>query len=95
MQCRGVAIVKEEGKYVGRQRAADYAEIKGWGAGNGETIAQTAEHFGVSAATVKRACAECPRANRRYRYSSISTTPPSDSMRDRTSSGTSGTRSPV
>ncbi|OAK90656.1 resolvase, partial [Ralstonia pseudosolanacearum] len=58
MQRRGVAIAKAEGKYTGRKRASDYAEIKAWRAENGATIAQTAEHFGIGTATVKRACAE-------------------------------------
>jgi DNA invertase Pin-like site-specific DNA recombinase len=57
MQRRGVAIAKAEGKYTGRQRTADYADIRGWRAEKGATIAQTAERFGVSLATVKRACA--------------------------------------
>jgi putative DNA-invertase from lambdoid prophage Rac len=56
MQRRGVAIAKSEGKYTGRRRVADYSVIKGWRAEQGATIAQTAEHFGVSLATVKRAC---------------------------------------
>ncbi|OAK91757.1 resolvase, partial [Ralstonia pseudosolanacearum] len=58
MQRRGVAIAKAEGKYTGRKRASDYAEIKAWRAENGATIAQTAEHFCIGTATVKRACAE-------------------------------------
>ncbi|HDR9504992.1 resolvase [Burkholderia cepacia] len=57
MQRRGIAIAKAEGKYVGRQRAADYSDIKNWRAEHGATIAQAAAHFGVSAATIKRACA--------------------------------------
>lgn len=58
MQRRGIAIAKAEGKYTGRQRATDDAEINGWRAEQGATIAQTAEHFGVSTATVRRACTE-------------------------------------
>lgn len=58
MQRRGVAIAKAEGKYTGRKRASDYAEIKAWRVENGATIAQTAEHFDIGTATVKRACAE-------------------------------------
>lgn len=57
MQRRGVAIAKAEGKYVGRQRATNYSDVKNWRAEHGASIAQAAEHFGVSAATVKRACA--------------------------------------
>lgn len=58
MQRRGVAIAKAQGKYTGRHRANDYAEIKAWRAEHGATISATAEHFGVGTATVKRACAE-------------------------------------
>jgi DNA invertase Pin-like site-specific DNA recombinase len=58
MQRRGIAIAKAEGKYIGRQRAHDYAAIKAWRAEHGASISQTAEHFGVGTATVKRACAE-------------------------------------
>lgn len=57
MQRRGVAIAKAEGKYKGRQRAASYTDIKGWRAEHKATIVQAAEYFGVSPATVKRACA--------------------------------------
>ncbi|WP_092003577.1 recombinase family protein [Paraburkholderia lycopersici] len=57
MQRRGVAIAKSEGKYKGRQRATSYTDIKGWRAEHGATIAQAAQHFSVSLATVKRACA--------------------------------------
>lgn len=57
MQRRGVAIAKAEGKYVGRQRATNYSDIKSWRIEHGASIAQAAEHFGVSAATIKRACA--------------------------------------
>lgn len=58
MQRRGVAIAKAEGKYQGRARSHEYATIKAWRAEQGASIALTAEHFGVSVATVKRACAE-------------------------------------
>jgi putative DNA-invertase from lambdoid prophage Rac len=58
MQRRGVAIAKREGKYKGRVRSQEYATIKAWRAEHGASISLTAEHFGVSAATVKRACAE-------------------------------------
>jgi DNA invertase Pin-like site-specific DNA recombinase len=58
MQRRGVAIAKAEGRYKGRVRSHDYAEIKAWRAEHGASIRMTAEHFGVGTATVKRACAE-------------------------------------
>lgn len=56
MQRRGIAIAKQQGKYKGRQRTASYTDIKDWRAEHGATIAQTAQHFGISLATVKRAC---------------------------------------
>lgn len=58
MQRRGVAIAKEAGRYTGRRRAVDYAAIKAWRVEHRATINQTAERFGIGAATVKRACAE-------------------------------------
>ncbi|ALK31394.1 recombinase family protein [Burkholderia plantarii] len=58
MQRRGIAIAKDAGKYTGRKRASDYAEIKAWRAEHGASIKDTAEHFGIGTATVKRACAE-------------------------------------
>lgn len=60
MQTRGIAIAKAAGAYagVGRKRAADYSEIRAWRAENGASIAQTAEHFGISTASVKRALRE-------------------------------------
>lgn len=42
---------------LGRPFAADAAAVAAWRKDNGASIAQTAERFGVSAATVKRYCA--------------------------------------
>jgi putative DNA-invertase from lambdoid prophage Rac len=39
---------------LGRPFAADAAAVKAWRKANSASIAQTAEHFGLSAATVKR-----------------------------------------
>jgi DNA invertase Pin-like site-specific DNA recombinase len=58
MQRRGVAIAKATGKYKGRVRSHDYAEIKAWRLEHDASIRETAERFGVGTATVKRACAE-------------------------------------
>jgi putative DNA-invertase from lambdoid prophage Rac len=60
MQARGIAVAKEAGAYVGvgRKRAADYAEVCAWRAEHGASIAQAAEHFGISTASVKRALRE-------------------------------------
>ncbi|KWN18499.1 MULTISPECIES: recombinase family protein [Burkholderia] len=60
MQARGIAIAKTDGSYanVGRRRKADYSEVRAWRAEHGASISQTAEHFGISTAAVKRAIAE-------------------------------------
>jgi putative DNA-invertase from lambdoid prophage Rac len=42
---------------LGRPRASDPAAVVRWRLDNAASIAQTAEHFGLSAATVKRCCA--------------------------------------
>jgi putative DNA-invertase from lambdoid prophage Rac len=42
---------------LGRPVSVDPAEVRSWRSANSASIAQTAEHFGVSIATVKRACA--------------------------------------
>ena len=60
MRRRGVAIARAEGKYKGRARSMDYATVRAWRAEHGASIRQTAEHFGLGAATIKRACAEHP-----------------------------------
>ena len=39
---------------LGRPKAADAAEVRAWRAAHSASIAQTAEHFGISTATVKR-----------------------------------------
>ena len=58
MQARGIGVAKAEGKYKGRAKANDVAAVVAWRAENGASIAATAEHFGVSPATVKRYCKE-------------------------------------
>lgn len=42
---------------LGRPFAADAGTVKDWRKANAASIAQTAQHFGLSAATVKRYCA--------------------------------------
>ena len=42
---------------LGRPKAHNGAEVAAWRASNAASIAETAAHFGLSAATVKRACA--------------------------------------
>ncbi|RQQ28191.1 recombinase family protein [Burkholderia stagnalis] len=60
MQARGISIAKTDGSYaaVGRKRKADYAEVRAWRSEHGASISQTAEHFGIGTASVKRAIAE-------------------------------------
>lgn len=43
---------------LGRPRVADPAEIRAWRAANSASVSATAEHFGCSDSTVKRACRE-------------------------------------
>lgn len=60
MQRRGIEEAKRSSpeKYKGRARAADATTVVAWRAEHGASIAATAEHFGIGAATVKRYCAE-------------------------------------
>jgi DNA invertase Pin-like site-specific DNA recombinase len=60
MQRRGIdrAMREEPEKYRGRGRAADAAKVAGWRREHKASIAATAEEFSISAATVKRYCAE-------------------------------------
>jgi DNA invertase Pin-like site-specific DNA recombinase len=58
MQKRGIEIGKVNGIYKGRAKTLDPATVKAWRAENGKSIAETAEHFEISPATVKRYCAE-------------------------------------
>lgn len=44
-------------KSLGRPQKVDPQEVAGWRQENGASIAETAGHFGISAATVSRACA--------------------------------------
>lgn len=42
---------------LGRPKAADVAEVRAWREANSASIQQTADHFGIGTATVKRYCA--------------------------------------
>lgn len=59
MQKRGIEVAKAsgDGRYKGRAKANDPATIVAWRAEHGASIKLTAEHFGISPATVKRYCA--------------------------------------
>jgi DNA invertase Pin-like site-specific DNA recombinase len=58
MQRRGIEIAKaaDDGRYKGRKPVADAQIVKAWRAEHGKSIAETAEHFEISTATVKRYC---------------------------------------
>jgi putative DNA-invertase from lambdoid prophage Rac len=53
----GMERAKAEGKSIGRPHSADPVEIAKWRKEHGASQATTAAYFGVSASTVKRACA--------------------------------------
>lgn len=54
-QMAGIQRAKAEGKALGRKKRIDDAEVQAWRLANEATIAQTAAHFGISLASVKRA----------------------------------------
>ena len=55
-QMAGIKRAKAEGVKFGRRPKADPVEIAMWRFTNDASIKQTAEHFDISPATVKRAC---------------------------------------
>ena len=55
-QLAGLERAKAEGKNLGRTKAIDDTVVSAWRAENSASIKATAEHFGISAASVKRAC---------------------------------------
>ena len=57
-QLAGLERAKAEGKNLGRTKAIDDAAVTAWRAENSASIKATAEHFGISAASVKRACSK-------------------------------------
>ncbi|MDY0035747.1 MAG: recombinase family protein [Zoogloea oleivorans] len=57
-QFAGLERAKAEGKHLGRTKAIDDAAVLAWRAENAASIKATAEHFGISAASVKRACSK-------------------------------------
>lgn len=56
-QMAGIARAKAEGKALGRVKSIPDAEVAAWRAEHSASIKQTAEQFGISVASVKRACA--------------------------------------
>lgn len=55
-QMAGIVKAKAEGKVLGRAKAIDDAAVSIWRKENSASIKATAEHFGISLASVKRAC---------------------------------------
>lgn len=58
MQKRGIEIAKANGEYKGRAKAAEATTVVSWRLEHGRSIKDTAEHFKISTATVKRYCKE-------------------------------------
>lgn len=55
-QMAGIQRAKAQGKVVGRQKQIDDTKVVQWRRDNSASIQQTATHFGISPASVKRAC---------------------------------------
>lgn len=55
-QLAGINRAKKEGKSLGRTKKIDDVSVRNWRLENSESIKNTAIHFGISQASVKRAC---------------------------------------
>lgn len=55
-QMAGIQRAKSQGKAIGRQKKIIDADVVQWRQDNDASIRQTAEHFDISTASVKRAC---------------------------------------
>ncbi|NMF97027.1 recombinase family protein [Aromatoleum toluolicum] len=55
-QMAGIERARAEGKNLGREKVIDDAAVVSWRKENQASIRATAEHFGISSASVKRAC---------------------------------------
>lgn len=55
-QMAGIEKAKAEGKALGRKAVVDAVQVSTWRREHNASIAATAEQFGISTATVKRAC---------------------------------------
>ncbi|WP_336492484.1 recombinase family protein [Methylobacterium nigriterrae] len=55
-QLAGIQRAKAQGKALGREKTIDDESVAIWRRENAASIAATAAHFGISAASVKRAC---------------------------------------
>ena len=59
-QLAGINRAKAEGKALGREKTIDDNQVAQWRVDNNASIAQTANYFGISLASVKRACKTSP-----------------------------------
>lgn len=55
-QMAGIERARSEGKNLGREKVIDDATVAQWRHDNSASIKATADHFGISTASVKRAC---------------------------------------
>lgn len=55
-QMAGIERARSEGKNLGREKVIDDATVAKWRHDNSASIKATADHFGISTASVKRAC---------------------------------------
>lgn len=64
-QISGLERARAEGKNLGREKVIDDAGVARWRMDNQASIKQTADHFGISISSVKRACtlSTAPRQN--------------------------------
>ena len=58
-QMAGIQRCRAEGKRLGRTKTIEDASVAKWRFENQASIRATAEHFGISTASVKRACSAC------------------------------------
>ena len=56
-QMAGIERARAEGKALGRPASIDNESVRKWRSENSASIKATAEHFAISTASVKRACA--------------------------------------
>lgn len=55
-QMAGILRAKSQGKALGREKTIDDAAVAGWRRANNASVSVTARQFGISPASVKRAC---------------------------------------
>lgn len=55
-QMAGIERAKAEGRNLGREKSIDDMQVAQWRKENSASIKATADHFGISTASVKRAC---------------------------------------